>query len=91
MSDDINEPLKLTADGECPECFAGIESGDGHSEGCSHRKDLTHTITDTPLQHRPFRISVGKWYCDDCSSFVTDIRNHKCPKENQWRKDNKYE
>jgi hypothetical protein len=24
-------------DGDCPECLAGIESGDGHNEGCSHR------------------------------------------------------
>ena len=28
--------VKLTEEGECPVCFAGIESGDGHNEGCKY-------------------------------------------------------
>ena len=28
--------MKLTSEGECPVCLAGIESGDGHNEGCKY-------------------------------------------------------
>lgn len=28
--------MKLTPEGECPECLSGIESGDGHNEGCKY-------------------------------------------------------
>ena len=28
--------MKLTEEGECPVCFAGIESGDGHNESCKY-------------------------------------------------------
>jgi len=32
--------VRFLADGDCPECYAGIQSGDGHNEGCSQRGDF---------------------------------------------------
>ena len=30
--------------GDCPECLAGIESGDGHNEGCSRREPSAEAV-----------------------------------------------
>ena len=47
-------------DGECPECFAGIASGDGHNEGCRYRSAPTPEPLADVVRRVEFHVESDK-------------------------------